>query len=490
MVQTKKQFKISIKTNNTMKKNNILVAVFAALSIAFSANAQVKIGANPTIISPNTNLEVEALNGQKVVVSKDAGNLGVGLNNPLYKFHTKETDVKNVYTGLVHNIQTSNVALNDQVTLRGLGEYSGGFSGAGYLTGFSGILLANGTANYSGVLMAGQFESVMNSSGTTNLMVGSWNTASNYGTGVVKTAWGTLSSVLATTGIVQNAVGLYINQVRATGIDPTNPHYAYAIKIDNPNEIVASGGSINKAWSFYSKSIQPSFYAGSVGIGTDAPLVDLQVQSTGTPNVYVKTTDLTKQSNLGLVDPNNNGWFLTAYAPNYGGVTEQKDLSIKYWNGTANVPVMHFTPNGLGGNGNVGIGNVAQPTERLQVQGNILASGTITPSDVRYKENIATLNGSLAKLTQLRGVSYTHKAEFIKSRGLHEGNQIGFIAQELEAVFPEFVVTSSDGYKAVDYSRLTPVLVESLKEVNAKLEAQQAEINELKAAVKQLMEKK
>lgn len=146
-------------------------------------------------------------------------------------------------------------------------------------------------------------------------------------------------------------------------------------------------------------------------------------------------------------------------------------------------PTMRVAENDM-----VGIGTEA-PTQKLHVIGNILASGTITPSDARFKENVVGLSGSLNKLTQLRGVSYTHKAEFIKDRGLKEGNQIGFIAQELEQIFPEFVVTSSDGYKAVDYARLTPVLVESLKEVNAKLEAQQAEINELKASVNALLKK-
>ena len=40
------------------------------------------------------------------------------------------------------------------------------------------------------------------------------------------------------------------------------------------------------------------------------------------------------------------------------------------------------------------------------------------------------------------------------------------IAQEVEAIFSEMVFTDSEGYKSVDYSRLTPVLIEAVKELS------------------------
>lgn len=102
---------------------------------------------------------------------------------------------------------------------------------------------------------------------------------------------------------------------------------------------------------------------------------------------------------------------------------------------------LQVDPNGMNGaptmtldTTRVGI-NTSTPTQALHVIGNILASGTVTPSDVRFKENVKNLNHSLEKIQNLRGVSYNHKAKFIKSHGLKEGNQIGFIAQELEKYF-------------------------------------------------------
>ncbi len=58
-------------------------------------------------------------------------------------------------------------------------------------------------------------------------------------------------------------------------------------------------------------------------------------------------------------------------------------------------------------------------------------------------------------------------------------NQVGFIAQEVEQIVPSVVVTGPDGYKSVDYAKLTPLLVEALK-------TQQEEIRAVKARVEAL----
>ena len=58
--------------------------------------------------------------------------------------------------------------------------------------------------------------------------------------------------------------------------------------------------------------------------------------------------------------------------------------------------------------------------------------------------------------------------------------QIGFSAQEVEKLFPEVVTTDANGYKSVDYGRLTPVLVEAIKEQQKQIDAQQQQIDELR----------
>jgi len=79
----------------------------------------------------------------------------------------------------------------------------------------------------------------------------------------------------------------------------------------------------------------------------------------------------------------------------------------------------------------------------------------------------------------LRGVNY-----FLKTKEFHEKQftntrQIGFIAQEIEKIYPEVVLTDKDGYKSVDYSRLTPILLEAIKEQQKIIDNQQSAIGNL-----------
>ena len=82
-------------------------------------------------------------------------------------------------------------------------------------------------------------------------------------------------------------------------------------------------------------------------------------------------------------------------------------------------------------------------------------------SDERLKDNIETLTDGLDKVEQLRGVTYTRD----------ERENIGVIAQEVEKILPEIVLTADDemGTKSVDYSRLTAVLIEAVKDLSAKV---------------------
>jgi hypothetical protein len=125
--------------------------------------------------------------------------------------------------------------------------------------------------------------------------------------------------------------------------------------------------------------------------------------------------------------------------------------------------------------GNVGIGNTA-PAVNLDVTGSGQFSGNLTvngsinaPSDIRLKTHIETLSDVLKKIDKLRGVRY----EFIDQKKYATGPQIGVIAQELQKVFPELVKKGTNGYLAVNYSQLTGVLIQAIKE-------QQQEINTLK----------
>ena len=113
----------------------------------------------------------------------------------------------------------------------------------------------------------------------------------------------------------------------------------------------------------------------------------------------------------------------------------------------------------------------------MEVIGNICATGSIAScSDIRYKTNLLPVSNVLSSLLALNPIYYNWKKDF---KGYTDQRQIGFSAQEVEKMYPEMVQTDANGYKAIDYSRLTPVLVEAVKE-------QQKEIEVLKAKMERL----
>jgi hypothetical protein len=116
--------------------------------------------------------------------------------------------------------------------------------------------------------------------------------------------------------------------------------------------------------------------------------------------------------------------------------------------------------------GNVGIKLTdSNPLQALHVNGQILATNDITAfSDERLKENIKTIPNALEKVTQLRGVQYTRKDTKQQS--------VGVIAQEIEKVLPEVVVTNNDeeGTKSVAYGNVVGLLIEAIKDLQKEVE--------------------
>ena len=86
-------------------------------------------------------------------------------------------------------------------------------------------------------------------------------------------------------------------------------------------------------------------------------------------------------------------------------------------------------------------------------------------SDERLKSDIQTIEDGLAKVEQLRGVTY------IRNDNVEGGQQLGVIAQEVEKILPQVVLTADDDMKtkSVDYGRLTGVLIEAVKELSARV---------------------
>lgn len=134
----------------------------------------------------------------------------------------------------------------------------------------------------------------------------------------------------------------------------------------------------------------------------------------------------------------------------------------------------------LTASGNVGIGTSA-PTQKLHVVGNIFATGTITPSDARYKQHIQPLSQALNKVQRMRGVSYDWRLSEYPQMGFSAGPQLGFIAQDLRQVLPEAVHQDAQGMYSVNYNSAIPLLVEAVKEQQQQIEQLRKELRQLRA---------
>ena len=116
----------------------------------------------------------------------------------------------------------------------------------------------------------------------------------------------------------------------------------------------------------------------------------------------------------------------------------------------------------------------------LEVGGAITATGNITAfytSDKRLKENIIPIENALDKIDKINGVEFDWTDEFIdiESGGKGEDgfffrkHDIGIIAQEINEVLPEAVGTRDDGYMAVRYEKVVPLLIQAIKELKTEI---------------------
>jgi len=116
----------------------------------------------------------------------------------------------------------------------------------------------------------------------------------------------------------------------------------------------------------------------------------------------------------------------------------------------------------------LGIGTAAST-----VAGEIRATADITAfysSDIRLKENINPIPNALEKLNQISGNTYDWKEGYDVVHS-HKGNDVGVIAQEIEQILPQIVTNRDNGYKAVQYEKIIPLLIEAIKELSAKVDS-------------------
>ena len=94
-------------------------------------------------------------------------------------------------------------------------------------------------------------------------------------------------------------------------------------------------------------------------------------------------------------------------------------------------------------------------------------------SDERLKDNIEVIEDPLSKVLSISGNTFDWNEKSNKS-----GHDVGLIAQEIEEVLPEAVTTRDNGYLAVDYHKVVPLLVEAVKELSGKVDELQQKLQD------------
>lgn len=230
---------------------------------------------------------------------------------------------------------------------------------------------------------------------------------------------------------------------------------------------------------------------GNVGIGTSSPQRKLDLSNTGQ---LTFGDDVINNSTTGIYWYSGSDYSLARTsgawsAPNYQQLLMKFATGIIIDGGSAygkSGTVMQ--PNG----GNVGIGTTTV-AYTLQINGTAACnSGTWSASDGRYKKNIIPVNGALQKVEALQGVTYQWDLEKTKADSLNmdERTYLGFIAQEVQKVLPQAVQQANgDKMLRVDYSQITPILVEAIKELSRQNMEQQKIIDTMQKQIEKLEQK-
>jgi hypothetical protein len=197
---------------------------------------------------------------------------------------------------------------------------------------------------------------------------------------------------------------------------------------------------------------------------------DLKIYHSGTQSILqdTGTGDLQLKGSAIKIRGTNTGETIAHFTEN-AGVDLYYDNSKK----------LEITAGGVNITGSLYVsGSYGAGLGAISASGDIVADGDVVAyhsSDERLKDNIQVIKGSLDKIDGIRGVEFDWND---KSPGWakERGHDVGVIAQEVQKVVPEIVVERKNGYLGVDYKRLVPLLIESVKELKQ-------EVNDLKKKV-------
>ena len=248
----------------------------------------------------------------------------------------------------------------------------------------------------------------------------------------------------------------------------------------------AGGGMYNSAgrtqvqnqdlflWRNYTTELMLMDVDGNLGLNTSSPAAKFHV------NGSVRFQNLPSGSGTSMLVIDNNGDVKKSSFPSSVTLNCTDENFIPKVTGTDELGCSQIQDDGS----TVGINGISNTYMSnplvLYVNGDGQCTGNwYVTSDRSYKKNITELSNALRDIQKLRGVSYSYRAADYPEMNFSKGTSLGLIAQEVEEVFPELVITSDQGYKAVNYNGLVPVLIQGIKEQQSIIEQQQSAIGAL-----------
>ncbi len=411
------------------------------------------------------------LNGNRIL-SETGNNLRVGFNAGSADTAGYQNTFVGYSAGQSNTSGGNNTMLGNEAGLTNstgvgntfVGNYAGRSATYDYNT-FIGLLAGFTTTNGYANSFVGKFAGASNTTGFSNSYFGA-DAGNDSTTGSVNVFVGSSAGLANTTGSANVFVGNNAGATSTTGFNNTIIGSNANVGSENLNNATALGrrSFVSQSDSLVLGSINGVNGADAntnVGIGTSAPITNLHVQNGGTSGGRIQVGDTTTAVADRIITFGDAG---CSGSPcvfigerNQDDYMELRASKFLFLNGAIQVY-------GLG---------VAGSNALCR---NNSAEISLCSSSLRYKKNIGEFSQGLSFVNKLHPISFDWKDGGMKD--------VGFGAEDIEKIDPRFVTYNDKGQvEGVKYDRLSVAFVNAFKEQQTQIEAQQKQIDELKAIV-------